>query len=371
MLERQEGGNGLDSRNADTYILLLMLEKGKAFPAEGSDEQIDLLELILAAWNRRKIIVAVSFLGMALAGVYGFLIASPVYESSALLLPTQSSSIPEGLGAAAALLGKKNAAVGDVDLYQSLLTSRTVLRKLLKASIPNRNDTAQGRIEGIAKIYGIDTLAPKEVDRAIHRFGNSILVGSKESGLGGILEVRFQAETPWLAKEIGDKVLEIGQEEICVVRTQRADIILAKLAFAVQQAKAEWDSATATSTRYQESHRSITSPEQRLDISRLETENAAKEQKYLMARREYELLQLEKAKATPPMLLLDSASTPIYKIKPKRTILLAVGLLIGFIISLVYAIGSAAIKHLRNSHPSLARLAQPKQTLPSSQSTPP
>jgi uncharacterized protein involved in exopolysaccharide biosynthesis len=347
-----------------------MLDNGKAFPSEGSDEQIELLELILAAWNRRKSIAAASLICMALAGVYGFLIATPAYESSALLLPTQTSTTPDGLGAAAALLGKKGAAAGDVDLYQSLLTSRTVLRKLLKASIPNRSDTAQGRLESIASIYDIDTLKPKQVDRALTRIKKSILVGSKESGLGGILEVRFQAETPWLAKEIGDKVLQIGQEEIIVVRAQRADIILAKLDFAVQQAKSEWDSAATAATRYQEIHRSITSPEQRLDMARLEIEKAAKEQKYLMARREYELQQLEKAKAAPPMLLLDSASTPIYKIKPKRKLLLVVGLFVGFVLSLVYAIGAAAIEHLRRSHPGLARLTQATRHQPSPPTSP-
>lgn len=303
-----------------------------------SDDEIDLRELFLTLWEKRLVIALSGFATLALATVYAFVIAKPVFESSALLLPTQTTSTDQ-LGAAAALLGKKNTGNADVDLYQSLLTSRTVIEKLLLAPMPNKSDTAKGRVEPLYQILGLDTSKPIAVEAAVNGLSGSIAVDTKASGAGGILEMKFSAGTPWLAKEIGNAVLEIGQEELRAVRIVRAETTLPRLATAVAQAKAEWDSSARVVTWYKDRNRSITLPEQILELSRLQMEQQVQEQKYLLARKEYETQVLEKVKAAPPMMILDPANLPAHKSKPKRSLILALGLMVGLMGSSVGILG--------------------------------
>lgn len=303
-----------------------------------ADDEIDLRELFLALWDRRSIIAMCTAATFTLSAVYAFVIAKPVFESSALLLPTQAPSADQ-LGAAAALLGKKNGASADVDLYQSLLTSRTVIHKLLKAPIKNLSDTGKGKCQPLFQILNIDTAKPVMLDNAIHAMAKSISVGSKESGVGGILEIKFTAGAPWLAQQIGNSLLEIGQEELRLVRIERSDVIMSRLNVAVAQAKSEWDSTARTLTWYKDRNRSISLPEQMLELSRLEMEKSAKEQKYLLARKEFEIQQLERAKAAPPMMILDPADLPARKSKPKRSLIMALGLILGGIGGCVGVLG--------------------------------
>jgi hypothetical protein len=258
------------------------------------------------------------------------------------LLPTQAPAADQ-LGAAAALLGKKSAGSGDVDLYQSLLTSRTVIHKLLLAPIHNESDTGNGRIEPLFHILGVDTSKPIKMDFMVDGLAKSISVGSKESGAGGILEIKFSAGTPWLAQQIGSAVLEIGQEELRLVRIERSEVILSRLSLAVAQAKGEWDSTSRIVTWYKDRNRSILLPEQALELSRREMERQVEEQKYLLARKEYESQVLEKVKAAPPMMILDPPNLPSHKSKPKRSLILAAGLIAGLIGSCVGVLGWNAL----------------------------
>lgn len=306
------------------------------------EEEIDLRDLFHTLWGKRGIIALVAIGSLALSAVYAFLIAKPVFESSALLLPTQTAN-PDQFGAAAALLGKKATGSADVDLYQSLLTSRTVIHKMLNAPFRDLSDTGQGRIEPLFRILKLDTNNPLAVERATEGLANSVTVGSKESGAGGILEIRFAAGAPWLAQEIGQTLLEIGQEELRSVRAERSETVLPRLARIVAQTKAEWDSSARVLTGYKDRNRSIILPEQMLEISRLQMEQQVREQKYMLARKEYETQVLEREKAAPPMMILDPANLPARKVQPHRSLILVIGLIAGLVGSSVGIIWWKAI----------------------------
>lgn len=317
-------------------------------PPLSNNDEIDLLELFQTLWTGRLLIAGASAGALALATVYAFLIAKPTFESSALLLPTQTSAVSADLGAAAALLGGKKGGSADVDLYQSLLTSRTVIHKLLKAPIQNLSDTGRGRTQPLFQILGLDTTKPNLVENATNSLAKAVTVGSKESGAGGILEITFAAGSPWLAQQIGNSLLDIGQEELRLVRIERSNVVLSRLGIAVAQAHSEWDSTARSLTLYKDRNRSISLPEQILELSRLEMEKSTKEQKYLLARKEYESQMLERAKAAPPMMVLDPASLPTHKSKPKRLFILILGLAAGFSGSCLAVLLRAAIgKHQR------------------------
>lgn len=68
-----------------------MTEVG-GYSARSQDDEIDLVELAKALWSQKLIIVAVTFLGTAAALAYA-LLATPVYEAKATVLPPLLSDI--------------------------------------------------------------------------------------------------------------------------------------------------------------------------------------------------------------------------------------------------------------------------------------
>ncbi|MBK8805020.1 MAG: hypothetical protein IPN71_23695 [Fibrobacteres bacterium] len=311
----------------------------------------DLRACVLHIWSARNWLVLGALVGGAIAAGYAYGIAKPVYESSALLLPTEAPK-DDQLGAAAALLGKKSNSLGDVALYKSLLSSRRVVNKLLFASIHNEHDSARGKVEPLFRTLRVDTANPKQMESVIKSLSGSIVVESKNStaGIGGgIIEVTTSASSPWLAQQIGNTVLTIGQEELRTIRIERADAIGVYLSRATEAARKEWDSAAIQLTYFRDRNRSLLLPNQILALSRLEIEKQAKEQKYLMARKELEFLELERAKAAPPMMILDQANLPATKVRPKRMMIMALGLMAGFFLGVFGVLGRLTLLPLFGS----------------------
>lgn len=304
------------------------------------DEELSFRDLALSLWNRRRFIALVTVSGMVLSFVYG-MYAPKEFQSTALLLPTDPPRTDQ-LGAAAALLAKKGSGTSDVDLYQGLLTSRTVLSQLLTSPIHNLSDTAKGRIEPLFKVLQIDTAKPLSVFNTVNGLARRVNVNSKSTEPGGIVTVSVTARTAWLARDINRNVLEIGQEEIRRVRAERSSAIRARLRETVTQARQDWDSSTEAVTRFQEENRSSLLPRQLLELERLQLDKQAFQQTYLQARRDFDQEGLDRSKAAPPMVILDSANLPPRKSKPKRGAILVLGTFAFFLVGC----GAAHVRNL-------------------------
>lgn len=310
-----------------------------------TDDQInsDLMALFQVLLNSWRIVTIGTISVLFLSAIYAFVIAKPAFYSTALLIPTTQQS-PDQLGAAAALLGKKALTGTDVELYQNLLKSRSVLNRLLLDSVTQSVDSHIVRHIAVFQLFEIDTTDKVAVENAIAMLEKKISITSKEVGSAGILEVGVEAKTPELAQEMCSRLLDIAQAELHRTRTRRYKVILDRLEYAVQQAKEEWDFDATQLATFRGSNRSIIQPNQILEQDRLEIEKSAKEQKYLLARREFETQQLELAKATPPMMTFDEPNLPAQKSKPKRKAILLIGLFGGLICSSTFALTKHSIK---------------------------
>ena len=319
-----------------------MTSESAHFTQPQDEQDLDLREVIQSIISRKVFILLATLIATGAGGIYAYFVAKVQYTSSALLIPVQSSS-PDQLGAAAALFGKKGSGNGDLDLYQSLLSSRTVMHKLVYQKISNLSDTGKGRLESIFSVFRVDTSDALALSNLMENLSSSISVGSMSSGASGILEVKISSSNPWLAKELGNSVLMIGQEELRQIRIERSEIITSRLGNVVEQAKAEWDSAAQNLSWFKDRNRSILLASQSLTQYRLEIEKQAKEQKYLLAKKEFELQLLEKEKATPPMMILDPANLPVKKSKPNRKAIILLSLVGGVISSIGWILISKAL----------------------------
>ena len=309
----------------------------------GFDQEIDLRELILSVWRRKWTVAAAAFAGCIISIAYAFYVPE-VFESTVLLIPTETQK-PDQLGAAAALIGGKKApGTGDLDLYQSLLTSRTVMKKLLRTKIPNWSDTGKGRLEPLLTIFKADTLNRIQYSFLLEGLSRSIFVQSPGTGSGGILQVSVDASTGWLAQEIADTLIALGQDEITRVRAERMDAILPVLEVSAKAAKADWDQIISAIARYRDRNRSILLPNQQLELDRMMMERQLQEQKYLLARKEVEQQILERRKAVPPAVVLDSADLPPIRKKPRRSVIVLIGTALGGMLAVGWILSQGFFK---------------------------
>lgn len=301
-----------------------MTEPPRAATPNPNDDEIDLIELAWYLWSRRILIGSLIVLGTAISFLYA-MTRPKTFTSSVLMVPTESPNNSQ-LGAAASLLGRRGAGQADVDLYQSLLVSRTVIGGLLRSRIPDRSDSGNGRIRTIAQIMRIDTNNARKMEAALRSLPASIKVETEKTGSSGMIEVQVKSRQPWLAQALANEVVKVGQEEIRRVRAQRSDAILERLGGAVRAQESEWNLASQKLLDFRLANRATNSPVLQRDEDRLQLELQSKQQSLLLARNQYQQQLLDREKAAPPMVILDSANLPVKKSGPKRMILLLVGI---------------------------------------------
>lgn len=314
---------------------------------ESDASDIDFRAIVLELWSNRLVLLCSAFFGAIVAGSYATFVAKPVFESTVLLIPTEVPK-EDQLGTAAALLSKRQTSLGDVSLYQTLLMSRQVINGLLHERIPNLSDSAGGRMEPVYRILNLDSAKAPVMEQAIKDLSRSVSVeavrATAGTGSGGIVQVTVSASSPWLAQELATAILGISDEATLKIRVERNHSIGARLAIATDQARREWDSAAIRLSAYRDRNRSIVLADQILAQSRLEMDKQAKEQKYLMARKELEMLELETLKAAPPMLILDPANLPATKTRPKRSMMVVVGSILGLFGAMTFQLGRSFLK---------------------------
>lgn len=303
-----------------------MTEPPRAATPNPNDDEIDLIELAWYLWSRRILIGSLILLGTALSFLYA-MTRPKTFTSSVLMVPTESPNNSQ-LGAAASLLGRKGAGQADVDLYQSLLVSRTVIGEVLRAKIPDRSDSGNGRIRTIAQVMRIDTNNARKMEAILRSLPGSIKVETEKTGSSGMIEVQVKSRQPWLAQSLANELVKAGQHEIRRVRAQRSDAILERLGGAVKAQESEWDRASQKLLDFRLANRATNSPVLQRDEDRLQLELQSKQQSLLLARNQYQQQLLDREKAAPPMVILDSANLPVKKSGPKRMLLLLGGIIL-------------------------------------------
>lgn len=288
------------------------------YPEDG----ITILEVFAALWENRKRLIAIGLLGALLLGGIAFKLPK-AWTSEVLLVPTEKPSTDQ-LGALSSLIGKKaSTGLGDVDLYNALLTSRTVLQQLLVAPIQVPGERRDAR--PLWSILEVDTSDSKAVRRTMLRLKKDVVLQSEGNSISGIMSVAVTAKEPWLAKQMADALVAIGLDELRRVSVERLTTQKGRLDAVAKDAKSQAYAAALRVTRFQDANRSIMLPSQQLELGQLLLEKQVQEQKYLMARKEVEDINLQIEKLMPPVVVMDPADLPSIKSKPKRLFLVIGG----------------------------------------------
>jgi uncharacterized protein involved in exopolysaccharide biosynthesis len=281
------------------------------------DDEINLLDLLIVLAKHKAMIVKAT-LGAALLAVGYSLLLPNIYTGTARILPPQQSessanALLNQLGGLAGMAGTTLGIKNPDDLYIGMLKSRNVLEKIAK-----RFD--------LQKIYEAKTMTG-----AVQQLNSNVSI---TSGRDGIITVAVDDKDPKRAADMAngfidelDKLMQTFSLTDASHRRVFFEQQLKQARDKLTDAEKVLDNTPNTSLHYMDAVRNVKYQEAIWEI----------------LAKQFAMAKLDEAKDYPLIQVLDAASVPENKSKPRRAAIVELATLIVFLFTVVWAFMSESI----------------------------
>ncbi|MBO9542806.1 hypothetical protein J7643_19635 [bacterium] len=368
------------------------------------DDEIDLVELALTVWKRRKIVAAITLAGTLLAT--GFSFTQPnIYTATATLLPTDSSSdrISNALTSLGALGGLAAQASGGLkgtvsDKFVAIIQSRRLTEQVihhpqtLPQLFPKQWNTVQKRWEKVPTLLEAHRLLAKtistkvdpktgllqlSVDHTDPKFAadlansyvielNAFLQGNTlssakrnraflEQQVTGVVRDLSKLEDELKKFQQAHKIVSLDAQTEAGVQTYATlkSQLMAKemeynlLANSVSSSDTQSIGLRQEISQIKEKLNTIENgtgdgiisfkdaPDLGVRFARIKRDLLTKQKVFELMSQQLEIAKLDEAKDTLSFQIIDEAITPDKKSKPKRGVIIAIGLIISLFIAIL------------------------------------
>ncbi|MFC1683046.1 GumC family protein [Candidatus Zixiibacteriota bacterium] len=179
--------------------------------AELEDRQVSLNDYLSVLYRGRWIIGLTFFITVIAALIFSFL-ASPVYEAKTTIMIERNGGMQQSLFGVSGFMERETEINNQVEILKSRSLAEEVVKRLNKSPDRNRFALLQRLLEGNSEGDAVRTLRD-----------NQAIVPLRDTD---IIEIRFQAPTPWEAAYIANafaeqyyqRDLEVSRGEITEVR---------------------------------------------------------------------------------------------------------------------------------------------------------
>jgi tyrosine-protein kinase Etk/Wzc len=298
------------------------------------DNEINLLDLLIVFAKHKKMIMLVTFAAALFAVGYSLLMPN-IYTGTAKILPpqsSQSSSINSiMLSQLGGLAGGAGAALGLKDpnaLYIAMLKSRNIMEKIV-------------RHFDLQTVYEAKTMT--DAFKALEK------ESTISSGKDGVIIVEVDDKDPQRAAALANAYIE---ELNILMQTFALTEASQRRLFFETQMKPEKDKLTDamilldktpnTSLQYMDAMRNFKYHESIYDV----------------LIRQFASAQLDEAKDSPLIQILDKATPPEKKSKPKRSLIVILATLVAFFLAVIWAFIKEALTRSKSDPEQDARLQE-------------
>jgi len=280
------------------------------------DDEINLLDLLIVLAKRKKMIIGVTFAASVAAIGYALSLAN-IYTATTKILPPQqsqssASAMLSQLGGLAGMAGSSLGIKNPNDLYVAMLKSRSVMEKVVK------------RVD-LQKVYGQETL-----NGAMSALEGSTVISSDK---GGFIVVEVSDKDPQLAANLANTFIEelnkLLQTNLLTDASQKRTFLEQQLRQAknkLTDAELVLDKTPNTSLQYLDALRNLKYQEALWEI----------------LVKQFEMAKMDEAKDFPLIQVLDKATPPENKSKPKRSLIVMLATLAAFFLAVIWAFVSEA-----------------------------
>ncbi|OGT04617.1 MAG: hypothetical protein A3F73_07185 [Gallionellales bacterium RIFCSPLOWO2_12_FULL_59_22] len=306
-------------------------------PATPDEDEINLLDLLIVLAKHKKRIIGATFVAALLA--VGYALSLPnIYTGSTKILPPQqsqssASAMLSQLGGLAGMAGSSLGIKNPNDLYVAMLKSRSLMEKIAK-----RFD--------LQKVYKQETLTG-----TMNALEGSTVISS---GKDGVITVEVSDKDPQLAANIANAFIE---ELNKLLQTYSLTDASQKRTFFEQQlmqaknkltdAELKLDKTPNTSLQYLDALRNLKYQEALWEI----------------LARQFEMAKLDEAKDFPLIQVLDKATPPEKKSKPKRSMIVLLATLVAFFLAVIWAFIKEALARSNDDPEQAVRLSELRELL--------
>jgi len=306
-------------------------------PTSPGDDEINLLDLLIVLAKHKKRIIGVTFAAALVAVGYSLSLPN-IYTATAKILPPQqsqssASAMLSQLGGLAGMAGSSLGIKNPNDLYVSMLKSRNVMERIAK-----RFD--------LQKVYEQKTLT--ETLSALE--GSTVI----SSGKDGVITVEVSDKDPQLATNLANAFIEELNKLMQIYSLTDAS---QKRTFFEQQLRQAKDKLTDaelvldktpnTSLKYLDAVRNLKYQEALWEI----------------LVKQFEMAKMDEAKDFPLIQVLDKATPPENKSKPKRGLIVMLATLAAFFLAVIWAFIKEALARSKGNPEQAERLSKLRELL--------
>ena len=296
------------------------------------DDEIDLLDLLIVLAKHKKMIIGVTFVA-ALLAVGSALLMTNIYTGTAKILPPQqnqssASILLSQLGGLAGLAGGSLGIKNPNDLYIAMLKSRNITEKIAK-----RFD--------LQKVYEQETLTGTL--KALE--GNTSITSGKD----GVITVEVDDKDPQIAANMANAFIEeldkLMQTYSLTDASQQRTFFEQQLRQAknkLTDAELVLDKTPNTSLQYLDAVRNLKYQEALWEI----------------LVKQFEMSKMDEAKDFALIQILDKATPPEKKSKPKRSLIVIMATLVALFLAVIWAFVREATQRAKEQPEQAARLTE-------------
>ena len=333
----------------------------------GSDSpsEVSFLRLLTVLLEHRRVVTLVP-LAFAVLFVAGSMLLPARYMSSGTFLPQdrQQSQLSQFSGLASQIGMSLPVSLGGGQspaFYAELMRSQNLLSQVVRDTYPAAGSEAADDPAGATLVEHFDVegeTRPIRVANAVTALRDRMNAASDPET--GVVSLRVTTDRPTLSKQVADRVLDLVNVFNLERRRSQAQAEREFLEGRVDEARSDLASAEDSLESFLEGNRSFqNSPTLRFRYQDLQRQVDMEQQVYTSLMQNLQQARIEEVRSTPVITVVEPPRTPA---KPEGANLILVallGLVVGGIVAVAWALGHQYVASTRESQPEeYARFAE-------------
>ncbi|MGB5989333.1 MAG: Wzz/FepE/Etk N-terminal domain-containing protein [Marinifilaceae bacterium] len=296
--------------------------------------EIDLVEVIKKLYKNRKLISIITGVFMVFGLIYAFSV-TPIYKATLTMYPADGEGSKKGgLMSMASSFGMNVGGSKETYNVEDVIKSRTIAKEVvLHKWKTNKFSEPVSLLEFSGKEIQ-DTA--KAIYYSIESYSDMVNVETnKETGL---MTLSIESVDPLLSAEIanylGVAVTKYVQENQGVKAKRNITHICKRL----DEVSKELVKAEENVKDYKLNNRDSYSVQAQLELARLSRVLQIKQGVFLTLSQQKEIAEIEKIKKAPVINILDKAEVPLFKIKPRKSLICVIFTFLGGMMGVLFVL---------------------------------
>jgi uncharacterized protein involved in exopolysaccharide biosynthesis len=315
---------------------------------------VSLLELFSLLLRRRRIVLGLPVTAALAVAVISLMVPA-TYTAITTFVPEARTAgrLPSGVAGLAGQLGISFAAEATESprFYASLVKSRELLERILVSEYPDPREIGSApdsnTLLRLLNVRGRD--AADSLNHGVKALDK--LVSARVDNQTGVVRLSVDARYPTLAAAVANRFVTYLNDFNARTRQSQARERRKFIEQRLEDGERELRTTEESLRTFYERNRSWQqSPQLVFDEGRLRRQVEIRQEVYLTLRREYETARIEEVNDTPVITVIDRATPPQEKSKPKRRLLVVVAFMLGGIVGVFWAAGGEYFDRARRSN---------------------